>query len=60
MKKPTEAVSLQTPLLAMEYIKDTVCRKGVCLASPQRENKKITEVFTFFRSDPWQGHRRVR
>lgn len=57
MKKPTKAVSLQIPLFTMEYIKHTVCRKGL-LSIPQE--KKIKEVFTFFRSDPWQGHRRVR
>lgn len=39
----------------MEYIKHTAER--VCLASPEERKQ---EVFTFFRSDPWQGHRRVR
>lgn len=56
MKKPTKAVSLQIPLFTMEYIKHTVCRKGL-LSIPRRTKKK---VFTFFRSDPWQGRRRVR
>lgn len=54
MKKPTRAVSLQIPLFTNETI-NILNAEGVCLASPEEK-----EVFTFFRSDPWQGHRRVR
>lgn len=56
MKKPTKAVSLQIPLFTMEYI-NILSAERVCLAPPGERKQK---VFTFFRSDPWQEHRRVR
>ena len=54
MKKPTKAVSLQIPLLTMEYIEHTVCRKGL-LSIPRRKKKKCSHSLGLTRGKDIEG-----